>query len=113
MKYSDQTNYDLLAKIHLTPKGFGGRNKPVYNGYRGQFFWHINDVACKDWDAVYVFLDEPFGPGETTFVKVWISESLKTASRGDFPIGRQFCIREGINVVGTAVILENRLSNDV
>lgn len=111
MKYDHETEFDLLAKVYLIPEEFGGRRSPVCSGYRGQFFWHINGVVCSDWDAHYCFQDDPVAPGQNTLVKIRISPNLKEASQGDFPLGRQFCLREGSRVVATAVILENKLQN--
>ena len=112
VKYDTETDYDLIAKVLLIPEEFGGRSRPVASGYRGQFFWRINHVPTTDWDATYFFQDDPVGPGEATLAKVSISQNLKKASQGNFPIGMQFCIREGRRVVATAVIIENRLEGD-
>ena len=112
-KYEAEAGYDLLAKAFMIPEEFGGRRNPAYSGYRGQFFWHINSIDdCSDWDATYCFEGDQLAPGETALVKVWASPNLKKYSKGDFPIGAQFCIREGPRVVAIAVILENRLKDD-
>ena len=51
--YDELDEFDLLARVYLIETEFGGRQGAVYDGYRGQFFWHINDVNCSDWDASY------------------------------------------------------------
>ena len=109
--YSELNEFDLLAKVHLIKTEFGGRQGKVLNGYRGQFFWHINDVNCCDWDAEYYFEHGHVNPGEESLCKVRLSENVKKYSKGIFPVERQFGIREGSKIIAVGVILESYVKN--
>jgi translation elongation factor EF-Tu-like GTPase len=109
--YEDLSDYDLLASICVVKTEFGGRKGPVFDGYRGQFFWHINDVNCSDWDAIYIFERGSSNPGEESKLKIMLSENLKAYSKGDFRNGRQFGIREGSRIIAVGVILDSKVNN--
>jgi translation elongation factor EF-Tu-like GTPase len=109
--FSELLEYDLLAKDHLIKTEFGGRQDAVHDGYRGQSFWHINNVNCSDWDASYFFENGPISPGEETMCKIVLSENVKKHSNGVFPVEHQFGIREGARIVATGVILESKVNN--
>ncbi|WP_405631063.1 hypothetical protein [Pseudoalteromonas sp. Ld20] len=109
--YHDVEEFDLLAKVYLIETEFGGRQGAVHDGYRGQFFWHINDVNCSDWDASYIFESGQVNPGEESNCKVVLSENVKKYSKGVFPTERQFGIREGSKIIAVGVILESNVQN--
>jgi translation elongation factor EF-Tu-like GTPase len=109
--YDELEEFDLLARVYLIETEFGGRQGAVYDGYRGQFFWHINDVNCSDWDASYIFESGMVNPGQESNCKVLLSENLKKYSKGVFPTERQFGIREGSKIIGVGVIIRNRVKN--
>lgn len=109
--YEELVEYDLLTKIYLVKTEFGGRQGMVLDGYRGQFFWHINDVNCSDWDAEYFFVHGSVKPGEESMCKIRLSENVKKYSHGIFPVERQFGIREGSRIIAVGVILESKLKN--
>ena len=48
LNFNQINDYHLLANVFVVPTEFGGRKQPIQNSYRGQFFWHINDVNCTD-----------------------------------------------------------------
>jgi translation elongation factor EF-Tu-like GTPase len=107
MNYHELINYDLLAKVYLVTTEFGGRAGPVLDKYRGQFFWHVNNESCTDWDAIYFFENGQLQPGSSSLCKVLLSENVKNYSNGSFPVGRQFGIREGAKVVGLGIIQDS------
>ena len=109
--YHDVEEFDLLAKVYLIETEFCGRQGAVHDGYRGQFFWHINDVNCSDWDASYIFESGQVNPGEESNCKVVLSENVKKYSKGVFPTERQFGIREGSKIIAVGVILESNVQN--
>lgn len=109
--YEELSEYDLLAKVYLIETEFGGRQGAVQDGYRGQFFWHINDVNCSDWDASYIFESGLVNPGEESKCKVLLSENVKKYSKGVFPTERQFGIREGSKIIAVGLILESNVKN--
>lgn len=110
-KYHELEEFDLLVKVYLIETKFGGRQGAVLDGYRGQFFWHINDVNCSDWDAYYIFESGQINPGEESNCKVLLSENVKKYSKGIFPTERQFGIREGSKIIAVGVILESNVKN--
>ena len=109
--FKEFENFDLLTEVKFIESEFGGRKGPVFDGYRGQFFWHLNHTTNSDWDAVYVFPMGQASPGETTKCKISLSENLKSAACGNFKINDQFCIREGSRVIAVGIILHNNMEN--
>jgi hypothetical protein len=87
----------IAAEVYYLSAKEGGRNSPVYSGYRGQF--HIRN---SDWDAVQEFIDKEIcQPGETA------NAYLKFATVHNIipmAIGTPFQIREGATVVGRGII---------
>ncbi len=108
--FNEFENFDLLASVKLIESEFGGRNSPVFDGYRGQFFWHINHVQTTDWDAAYVFSSGKVNQGEKAECKIVLSENLKLAANGNFRINSQFCIREGSKVIAVGIILQSKVA---
>ena len=109
--YEELNDYDLFAKVYLIKTEFGGRQGEVFDGYRGQFFWHINDIDCSDWDAEYFFVQGSVSPGEESMCKIRLSENVKKYSNGVFPVEQQFGIREGARIIAVGVILESKVKN--
>lgn len=110
-RFENLTDYDLLTKIYVVNTEYGGRQSAIHDGYRGQFFWHINEINCSDWDAVYYFEQGSVNLGDESICKIVLSENLKKYSKGEFPANRQFCIREGSKVVAVGVVLESLVKN--
>ena len=108
MKYDELTDYDLLTKVELVKTEFSGRETPVFDGYRGQFFWHINDEPCTDWLAEYFFEHGELHPGSSSRCKIRLAGTIKDLAGGNFPVGNQFAIREGSRIVAVGKILENK-----
>ncbi len=105
------TEYHLLAKVFVIETEFGGRKGPIFDDYRGQFFWHINGEACSDWDARYVFEGGSVSPGKSALCKIVVSGNLLKYSGGSFPVGVQFGIREGSRIVAVGVIKSSKVAN--
>ena len=103
--------YHLEASVYLIETEFGGRSTAVHDGYRGQFFWHINHVASTDWDASYVFDGGQVDPGQCAGCKIVLSSNLLKCSEGSLPKGQQFGIREGSKIVGVGTILFSKVKN--
>ena len=107
LNFNELLNFDLLAKVKFVETEFGGRQAPTFDGYRGQFFWHINHNQTTDWDATYIFTSGQANPGEVTECKILLSENLKKVAQGNFKENDQFCIREGHRIVALGVILKS------
>lgn len=107
--FSELEDFDLLANVYLIETEFGGRQSAVKDGYRGQFFWHINHINCNDWDASYVFEVGSVSPGNSTNCKILLSDGVKKYAKGNFPTQRQFGIREGSRIIAVGVIIESRV----
>ena len=105
--YTELDRFDLLAIVEMLKPEMGGRSSAVYDGYRGQFFWHINDVTGTDWLASYVFEEGIIEPGASSKCKVILAGSIKEQANNNFPEGSQFAIREGSRIVAVGMILEN------
>jgi len=105
--YPELDKFDLLAVIEMVSPEMGGRSSPVYDGYRGQFFWHINDVSGTDWLASYVFEHGSIEPREKGMCKVILADHVKEAANNNFPEDSQFAIREGSRIVAIGKVLEN------
>ena len=103
--------YHLEARVYLIETEFGGRSSAVHDGYRGQFFWHINHVEGTDWDASYIFEGGQVDPGQYAGCKIVLSPNLLKFSEGRFPKGQQFGIREGSKIVGVGTILVSKVKN--
>lgn len=109
MNYETLSEFDLLSRVYLIKTELGGRQSAVSDGYRGQFFWHINDVNCSDWDAAYYFEQGSVNPDGETSCKIILSENVKKYAKGNFPAESQFCIREGSRVVAVGVIIQSNV----
>ena len=107
--YSSLEEYDLLAKVELVKTEFSGRESPVFDGYRGQFFWHINGETCNDWLASYIFEFGELHPGAASMCKVVLAGSVKEVSGYQFSEGSQFAIREGSRIVAVGKIIKSNV----
>ena len=105
--YSELEEFDLLAKVEIIKPEMCGRSSAIFDGYRGQFFWYINDVNGTDWLASYTFEQGKIEPGEQGLCKVVLAGHVKEAANNNFPVGAQFAIREGSKIVAIGKILEN------
>ena len=89
---------DIEAMINYLSPEEGGRNTPVFSGYRGQF--HYND---NDWDAPQIFPDaEQVKPGES--VRAYLGFVSPKEHIGKVHVGMEFQVREGARVVGNGVV---------
>ncbi|BFM13652.1 hypothetical protein R50072_38050 [Simiduia litorea] len=110
-KFEELSDYHLKAKVYVIEAEFGGRQSAISDGYRGQFFWHINGVSSTDWDARYVFEGGQINPGESGLCKIVVSDNLLMYSGGKFSKNQQFGIREGSRIVAVGVIINNKAKN--
>ena len=106
--YSDLEKFDLLSLVKVIESELCGRSSPIFDGYRGQFFWHINGESCTDWLASYVFEDGAIAPDQKGLCKVVLADHVKESANNNFPVGVQFAIREGSKIVAIGKIIENR-----
>jgi len=104
-KYAELEEYDLLANVELIKTELSGRSGPVFDGYRGQFFWHINEEPCSGWLASYVFEHGELHPGSLSKCKVILAGTIKELGKGTFKEGAQFVVREGSRIVAIGSIL--------
>ncbi|MGH1485454.1 MAG: hypothetical protein ACRBCI_04485 [Cellvibrionaceae bacterium] len=102
--------YDLLANVKMIETEFSGRKTPVFDNYRGQFFWHVNDERCTDWLAAYIFEHGELHPGQSSKCKIILAGTIKELAIGQFKNGAQFAIREGSRIVAIGSIIEVSLN---
>ena len=105
-KFTELKEFDLLANVEAVKTELGGRTTPAFDGYRGQFFWHINDEPCTDWLASYTFEHGELLPGSISKCKIVLAGSIKDLGIGKFESGAQFAIREGARIVAIGRIIE-------
>ncbi len=92
----------------MIPTEYGGRSTSAFSGYRGQFFWHINNEPCTDWLAETYFEGDSLEPGKSCKVKIRLTGTILELGKKDgFNIGRQFALREGSKIVAVGVITES------
>ncbi len=103
--------FDLLAKVELIKSEYSGRSSPVSDGYKGQFFWHINDEPCTDWLAMYVFEHGELHPGSSSKCKIILAGTIKKIGKETLKENAQFATREGSRIVGIGKILS--ISDDI
>ena len=108
LNFNQINDYHLLANVFVIPTEFGGRKQPIKNSYRGQFFWHINDVNCTDWVAEYWFENGKIELNESGTCKIKLGPNILAVHKG-FEIGKQFAIREGARVVAVGSIVETNV----
>ncbi|TLX45063.1 hypothetical protein C1E24_20970 [Pseudoalteromonas phenolica] len=106
--FAQLESYDLLAIVEMLNPEMCGRNTPIFDGYRGQFFWHINGESCSDWLACYILEHGELHPGNSSKCKVLLSGTIKELSVPNFKIGAQFAIREGTKIIAIGKIIEVR-----
>ena len=107
--YEATTDHELEGIIYVIPEAFGGRKTPIVSGYRGQFFWHINDEHCTDWLAEHYFEHDTVAPGETARCKIKLAGTiLELGKKTGIPIDRQFALREGARIVAVGTITKSR-----
>jgi elongation factor Tu len=92
--------HDIEAMIRFLPTAEGGRWRPVYSGYRPQFFYDD-----RDWDAEHEYPDtEMVNPGDT--VRAYLRFFSPQAHLGRVHVGMPFAIREGSRTVGLGTVTE-------
>ena len=90
---------DVEVELHFTASDSGGRQSPVYSGYRPQFFYE-----GRDWDAVHEYPDVPYvSPGDS--VRAYLAFASPDAHVGRVSAGMMFQCREGARVVATGQVL--------
>ena len=83
----------IEARIEFIPTSAGGKNRPAYSGYRGQFYY-----KGADYDAVQIYLDGDIAhPGAT--VKAILTFLSPKLHWRNISIGMPFLIREGYKTV--------------
>lgn len=93
-------NPELEAEIYYLTQNEGGRNTPVRNGYRGQFYYN-----GQDWDAHQQFIETEWcNPGET--VRVSMQMASPAYHVGKIKEGMEFEIREGLTTVGNGRVTQ-------
>ncbi len=107
--YECVDNCELEGNVFLIPSEFGGRASPVFSGYRGQFFWHINHESCTDWLAESYFENDLVHPGQSARIKIRLAGTISELGKAKgMPVGRQFALREGSRIVAVGVITKSQ-----
>ena len=106
--YDAIEDHELEGMVYVIPSEYGGRSSAIISGYRGQFFWHINDESCTDWLADSYFERDKVQPGQSSRIKIRLAGTIVELgkSRG-MPTGSQFALREGSRIVAVGVITES------
>src|SRR4030066_1789854 len=93
----------IIAKIHLKQSSEGGRENPVYSGYRPTFRWEGNRIS----DCVITILEgHSIKSGEQGKVEIKILHPKKIEGITTFD---RFSITEGSREVATGSIIEIQL----
>jgi translation elongation factor EF-Tu-like GTPase len=102
-------NHELEGNVYLIPSEFGGRESAVHSGYRGQFFWHINNESGTDWLAESYFENDLVEPGQSARIKIRLAATILNLGRiTGMPTGRQFALREGSRIVAVGIITHSK-----
>ena len=92
------TDPDFEAEIYYLTTNEGGRQTPVGNGYRGQFYYDGND-----YDAFQEFIGKDICIlGDTVNVKM--SVLTPKLHKNKLFVGKSFEVREGARIVGKGTI---------
>ena len=111
--YESIENHEIEGKIYVIPTEFGGRERAVHSGYRGQFFWHINHVDGTDWLAESYFENDLVEPGQSARIKIRLAGTISELARTTgIPTGRQFALREGSRIVAVGVITKSKFEGE-
>jgi len=85
---------DIEVQLTLLPSEHGGRQGPVFSGYRPQFYYDGHD-----WDAQHEYPDvKVVYPGQT--VRAYLTMLSPESHVGKLGPGMAFLIREGNKTVG-------------
>jgi len=92
------TPNDVEAEIYFLSSKEGGRESPVFNEYRPQFYYDGHD-----WDACHNYPDvKQVNPGDT--VRSYLGFLSPAEHYGKIHIGMEFLLREGARTVGRGII---------
>lgn len=106
--YAEVTNHELEGTVLIVPTAYGGRSTPVFSGYRGQFFWHINHEPCTDWLAETYFENDKVDPGEPARCKIKLAGTILDLGRSKgISAGSQFALREGARIIAVGTVTES------
>ncbi len=90
----------LEAELSLIPTSQGGRQSPIYSGYRGQFHLHgLDDPADVEWYFPDV---ESLAPGTAT--RCHVSFIRPELHLRPISVGDDFEVREGARTVGLGTV---------
>jgi translation elongation factor EF-Tu-like GTPase len=85
---------DIEVVVTFLPTKDGGKSRPVFSGYRGQFYYE-----GEDWDAQHTYAGtEPVNPGDTVTARLTFTRPHLHFGR--IRVGTEFLIREGARTVG-------------
>jgi translation elongation factor EF-Tu-like GTPase len=91
------------ARVAYVRTEDGGRQGPVFSGYRGQF--HYDGERNVAWDAMQTFPGrDQVLPGESVDCDIWFLSPQLHAHR--LSLGGRFQIQEGGRIVAQGVITE-------
>ena len=81
-------NNELEGNVFVIPSEFGGRESAVHSGYRGRFFWHINNEPGTDWLAESYFENDLVEPGQSARIKIKLAATILDLGRATgMPVG--------------------------
>jgi len=91
---------DIEATIKFLTAEEGGRNTPIWSGYRGQFHYVGDDGV---WDAPHEYPDvEKVMPGDSVRAYLAFMSPMEHLNR--IKVGLPFEIREGYRLIGNGVV---------
>ena len=100
MRHSEIT-YDIVALLTLLPTEKGGRQKPVYTGYKPSFAFN---TVMQFSGEIELLKKEVLSPGEFADVRIRMMPSSHI--RQSLKQGDTFSILEGNRIVDTGIIRE-------
>ncbi len=108
-KYENIVDHEIEGIVYAVPEKYGGRKREIHSGYRGQFFWHINDEPGTDWLSETYFENDIVAPGGAAKCKIKLAGTiLELGKTTGMPKGSQFALREGARIVAVGVITKSK-----
>ena len=90
-----QAHTQFETKIHLLETDKGGRKTPLFNNFRGQFYFRTTDVSGT---MIFPSNLEMINPGDDVEISITLNQNVA------LEVGTEFSIREGGKMIGTGTV---------
>ena len=92
---TSQAHTQFETKIHLLETDKGGRKTPLFNNFRGQFYFRTTDVSGT---MIFPSNLEMINPGDDVEISITLNQNVA------LEVGTEFSIREGGKTIGTGTV---------